>query len=543
MSAEVVRLTPPDPERLAWFEMNDLGNAERLKARSGGLLRYVSKEEGGYWIAYDGKRWNRAEGLKRATQLAHEVARSIRDEVAALGEQIRKGRLPDGMVKAVGEESAKALAQEKLKALHAWAIKSGNAAQTRGMLAQASDEMVIDEKAFDTDPLALNVENGTLRFVKGGDGRWTVRFSEHNPDDFITRLAAMRFDAEARCPAWTDRLELIQPDEDQRAQLQVLMGYALTGLTSDQQFYLQQGPGGDGKSATWSTFTKLMGDYHRRAKVQSFLEGPQRSGSDHSSDIARLSGDVRLVTCSEPPKRAAWNANVLKEATGSDTMTARPLREAEIEFTPHWKLVVECNGLPRVPVSDDGFWRRVRVIQWPFQFLKQGVAPEQPHVLQARLLGEGPGILNWAIAGVLRWLEEGRVPESRTTKRATAEYRRSSDPFDEWYLDRCVTNDRSERALAKELYEDFKLFCEKSGLEKVMAQKSFGLKLAEKQHERHKSQGVIWRIGIRLKTQGERDAAERAEEAEDQAAGVAVPAGVDAGSGARSVGADWVPGD
>lgn len=538
MSAEVVHLTPPDPERLAWFEMNDLGNAERLKARAQGLLRYVSREDGGYWIAYDGKRWNRSEGLKRATQLAHEVARSIREEVSALSQQIKAGRLPKGMVDAVGSDAAAELAKEKLKSLHAWAIKSGNAAQTRGMLAQAADEMAIDEKLFDTDPLALNLENGTLRFVKGPDGRWSVRFSDHDPADYITRLAAMVYDPDARCPAWTQRLDMIQPDEDQRDQLQALMGYALTGLTSDQQFYLQQGPGGDGKSMTWSTLTQLMGDYHRRAKVQSFLEGPQRSGSDHSSDLARLAGDVRLVTCSEPPKRAAWNANVLKEATGSDTMTARPLREAEIEFRPHWKLVVECNGLPRVPVSDDGFWRRVRVIQWPFQFAKMGVAPEQPHILQARLIGEGSGILNWAIAGALRWLEAGRVPESRTTKRATAEYRRSSDPFDEWYLDRCVTNDRSEKALAKDLYDDFKLFCEESGLEKVMAQKSFGLKLAEKQHERHKSQGVIWRIGIRLKTQAERDAAERAEEREDQEAGVSAGRFGDAAPDP-----DWVPGD
>lgn len=35
----MVHLTPPDPERLAWFEMNDLGNAERLKAGAKGLLR------------------------------------------------------------------------------------------------------------------------------------------------------------------------------------------------------------------------------------------------------------------------------------------------------------------------------------------------------------------------------------------------------------------------------------------------------------------------------------------------------------------------
>lgn len=512
MVAEVIRITPPDPERLSWFEMSDLGNAERLKARTQGLLHYVpTGEESGYWIGYDGKRWTRKDGRRRAELAAHDVARAIRDEVKALRQQIEDGRLPKGM--------GRDLAEKRLVELHGWAIKSGNSAQARGMLSRAAAEMAVEEESFDTDPLAFNCENGTLRFVQGRDG-WRVEHGEHEPEDRITRLAPVVYDPDARCPQWEERLRLIQPDDDQREQLQVMAGYFLTGLTSEQQFYLFQGPGGDGKSATVSIITRLMGDYHRRAKVQSFLEGAQRSGSDHSSDIARLAGDVRLVTCSEPPARAAWNGNVLKEVTGGDTVTARALREAEIEFVPRWKLVAECNSLPRVPSSDDGFWRRCRVVPWPFQFLKMGVAPEQPHLLQARLLGEASGILNWALAGALRWLNEGRVPVSRTTKRATDEYRRSTDPFDEWYLDRCVTNDRSEMAEAKALYDSFKAFSEEAGLEKVMTQKRFGLKLAEKQHERHKRNGTIWRIGIRLKSEGELAAAERADEREDAAAGV-----------------------
>lgn len=514
-------ITPPDPERLAWFEMNDLGNAERLKARAGGLLLFVRQgADGGQWIAFDGRRWSTEDGNRRASELAHDVARAIRDEVAALGEQIRSGRLPRSMVEAVGAERAAEMAKDKLTALHKWAIKSGNAAQTRGMLAQAADEMAVSPEEFDTDPLAFNCRNGTLRFVQGPDG-WGVKFAAHDPVDRITRLADVEYHPGAVAPRWLARLEQIQPDADQRAQLQVLMGYSLTGLISDQQFYIFQGPGGDGKTMTVGTFAKLLGDYHRRAKVQTFLEGPQRSGSDHSSDLARLSGDIRLVTCSEPPKQASFDSGKIKEVTGFDKVTARALREAEVEFNPHWKLVIECNGLPRVKTGDDGWWRRVRIIPWPFQFAKMGVAMEQPHLLQAALLAEGPGILNWAIEGALRWLNEGRVPESRVSKRAGAEYRRSTDPFDEWYLDYCVSNDRGLRTRSSELYASFKKFCEDAGQEKITTEKNFGLKLAEKQHERHKSNGNIWRIGIRLKTEAELAAAERAEEAEDAAAGLA----------------------
>lgn len=218
MGAEVIMLTPPDPERLAWFEMNDLGNAERLKARSGGLLLFV-REKG--WIAWDGKRWSYDDGERRANQLAHDVARAIRDEVKALGEQIRAGRLPKSMVDAMGPDQAAEAAKDKLASLHKWAIKSGNAAQTRGMLAQAADEMAVSADEFDTDPYAFNCQNWTIRFVEGDDG-WLVVKKPHDPQDRITRLADVEFDPGVECPKWTGRFALIQPDEDQRAQLQVV---------------------------------------------------------------------------------------------------------------------------------------------------------------------------------------------------------------------------------------------------------------------------------------------------------------------------------
>ena len=77
MSAEVVMLTPPDPERLAWYEMNDLGNAERLKARSGGLLLFVRNKG---WIAWDGRRWSLEDGERRLGRSGARSRRGCRRE-------------------------------------------------------------------------------------------------------------------------------------------------------------------------------------------------------------------------------------------------------------------------------------------------------------------------------------------------------------------------------------------------------------------------------------------------------------------------------
>jgi hypothetical protein len=77
----IVPIPVDDPLQMAWLDCNDLGNAERLKRLARGLLLWI--EELG-WVAYDGKRWSAEEGELRANQHAHDVARHIDREAAAL---------------------------------------------------------------------------------------------------------------------------------------------------------------------------------------------------------------------------------------------------------------------------------------------------------------------------------------------------------------------------------------------------------------------------------------------------------------------------
>jgi putative DNA primase/helicase len=121
---------------------------------------------------------------------------------------------------------------------------------TSGMLRQARSDLACLSEDFDRDPLAYNVLNGTLRFVRGAEGKWSVRFSPHEPADMLMQLADVAYEPDDACPFWVERLEQIQPEPEQRAALQPLYGYTLTGLTSDQAFYVHQGKGNDGKSAT-----------------------------------------------------------------------------------------------------------------------------------------------------------------------------------------------------------------------------------------------------------------------------------------------------
>jgi putative DNA primase/helicase len=511
-----IEIPDADPLKLAFEEQSDLGNAERLKALAGGKLRWI--EDLQLWAWYDGRRFDVERGGIAAQRLAHAVVRHIREESRALYELADRCE--------AGEEEAHALLTRlrgakfdhgKLKALAAGllkhALKSGSAGMTAGMLRQARSDLAALAEDFDTDPLAYNVLNGTIRFVPPGSpphtnpgepgGGWSIKFHPHDPADMLMQLAEVEYDPEADCPFWKERLARLQPDPEQLDALQILYGYTLLGLTSDQGFYVMQGRGNDGKTATHRALAALHGDYYRHAGVKTFLEGAERGGAEHRSDLVRLKGDVRFVTCDEPKKRAVWDGETIKQITGS-LITARGSGErTEVTYEPHFKLIAECNKIPRAPSDDKGFRRRFRLFQWTVSLPDVGEPGHMPidEVLR-RLTAERSGILNWLIAGALKWLETRRIPQPAAMAGVLSDFWSASSPLLEWMAEWCDTSEREAKTPVKDLYDSFKDWHERQlPDEKVPTSTKFGNDLRDMQFPVWKdAKGIRWRKGIRLRS-------------------------------------------
>lgn len=506
MTDPLIPVPVDDPLQLAWYECNDYGNARRLAVLAKGLLKWVDDR---HWAAFDGRRWSEREGGFRARMLAHQVAQHIHDEAAALGALIGDPKNPD--VAALNKRfkdgwCTPQLALDRLTMLHRHAIKSGNAAQTAAMLTQARDmaEMRAWSEEFDTDELAYNVLNGTLRFRKGDDGGWRVAFQEgHEPRDMFTQLADVEYVPAAACPQWLERLALVQPDAEQRDCLAMLYGQSLTGLTDGEEFYTHQGQGGDGKSKTHEILADLHGDYFRHSPVKTWLAASfQKSGSEHRSDLVRLKGDIRFVTSEEPPRNAMWDSEILKQATGGGSITARGSGErAEITYKPRFKLHVEVNKFPAAPSDDRGWWRRQFPVSWPCDTAKLPGGAEPPAQLIARLSAEKSGILNWLIEGCLAWLPLRKVPRPAIVDAAIASLRSGSSPVAEWLAEACDLSDRSQREGATVLYNAFKAWCEAQSLDKIPTQRRFGDGLTDRQvYVAKDRRGNKVRCGISLLT-------------------------------------------
>lgn len=519
MTDSMIPVPVDDPLELAWCECNDSGNARRFAALSGGLVKWVDDKA---WVAFDGQRWWEREGGFRARALAHEVARHINTEVTALAELVGDPDRPNtaALTARYGEWCTPERALDRIDALRKWAVRSGNAAQTDAMLKQAKDmaELRAWNEAFDVDPLAFNVANGTLRFVQVprgtvpkdyphrvfGDGElvWIAQFREgHEPFDYLRQMAGVAYDPGAECPMWTARFELLQPDAEVRAVLPPLYGQCLTGLTDGEEFYTHQGEGRDGKSKTHDVLARLFGDYYRHVGVKTWLAASfQKSGAEHRRDLVDLAGDVRFIISEEPPVGSTWDSELLKQWTGGGSITAfgAGAKDATV-YKPRGKVNAECNKLPRAPSDDRGWWDRQCIIPWPVYVPGLPGGAEPAAALVARLMTEGPGILNWLIDGCLEWLVLRKVPRAARMADAVSSARSGSSPIAEWLAEECSREDKSHREGATVLYNAFKAWCERQGLEKVPSQKSFGTGLTDRQIYVDKDgKGLKLRVGIKL---------------------------------------------
>lgn len=128
------------------------------------------------------------------------------------------------------------------------------------------------------------------------------------------------------------------------------------------------------------------------------------------------------MVAAETKKQSTLNEDQIKNLTGEKFLTARRMREDFWQFAPSYTMVMTTNYKPIIQGTDDGIWRRVRLVPWAVTIPEA----ERDEFLGVKLELEASGILNWILEGARMFLAEGwALPDSVRT--ATTEYRTGQD--------------------------------------------------------------------------------------------------------------------
>jgi putative DNA primase/helicase len=173
------------------------------------------------------------------------------------------------------------------------------------------------------------------------------------------------------------------------------------------------------------------------------------------NDVARLRG-VRVAVMNETTQGARFDEAKLKELTGGDTLTARFLHQEFFDFPPTHRIVIRGNHKPVINGTDEGIWRRLRLVPFTVSI----PADEQDRELLSKLQAELPGILNWALAGCREWQRDGLRPPATITDAVRA-YREESDTLGR-FIEECCEVRKLAQVKSSVLFRRYQEFCEQA---------------------------------------------------------------------------------
>ncbi|MEU7039808.1 phage/plasmid primase, P4 family [Streptomyces varsoviensis] len=462
------------------FDLTDVGIAVRLRdymARTGGGVRYAA---GLGYLVWNGSVWAPGDN-------------EVRTALLQMGAELISS----------GDDGARKLA---LKALTNRSIEDVIKVlpSVPGVPARASD--------FDADAHLLSVANGTVDLRTG-------QLHPHSPTDMITRRLDVAYRPEVEAPRWEQFLSEVFPGHPELpAFMRRLVGYGITGSTSEQCFVFMHGQGANGKSVFLDA---LLHVFHGVTKSTEFSTFEQRTAVGQASpELAALRG-ARLVTASETEKYSRLAEALVKQLTGGDPVTCRALYGSPFTYVPNFLLMVAGNYKPAILSQDLGVWRRVKLV--PFEATFRGAKADPS--LPAKLREEAEGILAWAVRGAQEWYADG-LEEPSSVATATQDYRESEDRLAEFIAARLVQEPKT-RVAPMAVRRAYAEWAEDAGLSRkeVLSGWALGVELESRGFTKRRSSGRWGFDGIRLMTDEEREAVGRAAEAVDGAQQEGEPSG------------------
>jgi len=345
--------------------------------------------------------------------------------------------------------------------------RSSSLAKIRAMIELSKSEpgMTVELRELDADPMLLGVQNGVLDLRTG-------TLLAPSPSLLVTKRCPVEFRPDATAPNLRKFIKRITRGAPAlRLFLRRWAGYVLTGETVEHSFAFLYGLGRNGKTTFAELLQWLLGDYAGPLPTSTLTMEKGDPGAARP-DLMLLKGR-RLALASELEEGAKFAEAAIKAMTGGDTMQARNPYGLYASWQATHKLMITGNHKPVISGGDFGMWRRLLLIP----FMETITNDECDEKLIEKLRDEGPGVLNWALAGLRDWRKQGLAPPA-VVRDAIAAYRSDMDIMSQW-MDDHVDHVSSALTPTAELYKAYRTWARAAGWKNPMTRAAFGRRLVE----------------------------------------------------------------
>ncbi|MFO7886816.1 MAG: phage/plasmid primase, P4 family [Eubacteriales bacterium] len=336
----------------------------------------------------------------------------------------------------------------------------------------------IDEKSF--------FENNNTHLVPVKQGLLNIFTREIQPFSkeviFFSKIE-IEYDPSVDCPKIKHFFQDILGDDKDFPVMQEIFGYLLLRDYRFEKCFMFLGEGRNGKSKAAELMKIFIGAKNTTSLQPSIFEDP---GNSMTSKLYGKLANISIDINSSQLK----NTSMLKALSGRDLITADRKYKNPIEFVNYAKLIFGANELPITRDTKNAFWERWILLEFPYTFVSKEVYAaankkekkflkiKNPDILEEITTEkEMQGLLNWALEGLHRLIENKNFSYKYTPKEVMSLWIRKSDSLNAFILDQCKIE--YDRKIKKDdFYREYVRYCKKSKV-KVFSKKMITVKLAE----------------------------------------------------------------
>lgn len=432
-----------DPDAYKAIKANDLNElidksadgthnsvAKVMKALYEDSFACVIENKKTTWYQYDGNMWRES---PQAIDLVMKMSNELVDVYCSRVNFLNDAMDQDG----VDEETSNNMVTKTSK-LCDLINNLGKTPFKGNLLKECQEEFhnATFNEMLDTNLYLLGMENGIYDLKN-------FEFRAGRPDDYVslsTGASFMEYDEEDdTIQEVYSFFEKTYVDEEVRHYVLKVIASSLDGYLSEEALYIFHGSGSNGKSILNELICKTLGEYVEKLSISILTQ--KRAGAENASPMLMSAKNKRFVYLDEPDEETdhSFNSGAVKEMTGGDRLKGRGMFQDPDTYKPQFILCVLCNNIPKAPPTDDGSFRRFRVIPHESKFIDNLSKPRNDHpielqfkkdfTLKKKLDGWTEAFMSILIHYYKIYRKEGLVDKPDAVIKAKAEYQESCDAY------------------------------------------------------------------------------------------------------------------
>lgn len=304
-------------------------------------------------------------------------------------------------------------------------------------------------------PSVINCQNGEL-WIDPKSGK--PEFRRHSPKSGLRFCLGIDYDPSARCPIWLDAITgMFAPLGDPvavAAHLMEMIGYTIQPTKNYAAWVMLYGTGNNGKSTVLDVMTALLGGSVVSVGLKELARDPHAYDSV-AHRLAVLEDDLK--------KGTRLPDDILKKLSENKLLTANPKHRDKYSFVNTATAWVSTNHWPPTSDMSEGMKRRPCVFEFRRDFDRDGIV--DPDLRKKIVDGELSGVLNTAIAGLMRLRARGRIERPADCEESRHTWLDGSNQMRRFIADRTMSDEASVSRV-NDLFDLYSLWCDSEGIKR-----------------------------------------------------------------------------